>query len=64
MTVSSKIEKEQPKYYDRGVLVESLTPNGEKLISIYDYFCKYPEDSFSIHDFIERKNVKQEIELE
>jgi len=52
LAVSSEIEKEQPKYYDRGVLVESLTPNGEELISIYDYFCKYPEDSFSIQGYV------------
>ena len=52
LAVSSEIEKEQPKYYDIGVLVESITPNGEELVSIYDYFCKYPEDSFSIEGYI------------
>jgi len=46
------IENEQPNYYEQGVLVESLTPNNEKLISLYDYFNKYPEPSVNIKDYI------------
>ena len=52
LAVSSEIEKEQPKYYDRGVLVESNAPNGEELISLYDYFCMYPEDGVDIKNYV------------
>ena len=52
LAISSEIEEEQPKYYDRGVLVESLTLNDEELISLYDYFCKYPEDGIDIKDYV------------
>ena len=48
---SSVVEKEQPKYYSQGVLVESLTPNDEKLINLYDYFMENPDNSFDIKDY-------------
>lgn len=48
---SNDIEKEQPKYYKKGVLVESLTPNDEKLINLYDYFMKNPDASIDIKDY-------------
>ena len=40
------------KYYNKGVLVESLTPNNEKLINLYDYFNKYPDGKVDIKDYI------------
>lgn len=40
------------KYYNKGVLVESLTPNNEKLINLYDYFNKYPDRKVDIKDYI------------
>lgn len=48
---SNTVEKEQPKYYSQGVLIESLTPNDEKLINLYDYFMENPESSFDIKDY-------------
>lgn len=45
------IEKEQSKYYEQGVLVESITPDDEKLINLYDYFNEYPEISVDIKDY-------------
>ena len=46
------MSKEQPKYRDKGVLVESLTQENEELINLYDYFIKHPEDSINIKDYI------------
>lgn len=40
------------KYYNKGVLVETLTPNNEKLINLYDYFNKYPDGKVDIKDYI------------
>lgn len=51
LAISSTIEKEQPKYYSQGVLVESITPNEEKLINLYDYFMKNPDSSVDIKDY-------------
>ncbi|MBQ8681432.1 MAG: hypothetical protein IJ509_00765, partial [Bacilli bacterium] len=52
LAVSKKIEKEQPKYFEQGVLVESITPNDEKLINLYDYFNENPEPSVDIKNYI------------
>ena len=52
LAISKDIVKEQPKYYDKGVVVESLTPHDEKLINLYDYFIKNPEPSINIKDYI------------
>ncbi|MBQ7136526.1 MAG: hypothetical protein IJO43_00940 [Bacilli bacterium] len=51
LATSSVIEKEQQKYYSQGVLVESLTPNDERLINLYDYFMENPDSSFDIKDY-------------
>lgn len=46
---SSTIED---KYFNKGVLVESLTPNDEKLINLYDYFIEHPDSSINIKDYV------------
>ena len=46
------IDEEQPKYSTKGVLVESITPNNEKLISLYDYFLANPEYIEDIKDYV------------
>jgi len=52
LAISSEIEKEQPKYYRKGVLVESLTQNNETLTNLYDYFVQKQEDTINIKDYI------------
>lgn len=52
LATSKNIEREQPKYYEQGVLVESLTPNNEQLINLFDYFTDHPEPSINIKDYI------------
>lgn len=42
---------EQEKYYESGVLVESLTPNGEKLINLYDFFLENPDPVADIKSY-------------
>ena len=51
LAMSDVIEEEQPKYYSQGVLVESLTPNGEKLINLYDYLQENPDSTCDIKDY-------------
>ena len=51
LATSGTIEDEQPKYYNQGVLVESLTPNDEKLINLYDYLQENPDSSCDIKDY-------------
>jgi len=46
------MEKEQNKYYDKGVLVESLTQNNEELINLYDYFLENQEECIDIKNYI------------
>lgn len=43
---------EQPKYYDKGVLVKSVTAKNQKLINLLEYFDRYPDELVDIHDYI------------
>lgn len=52
LATSKEIEKEQPKYFGKGVLVESLTPNNERLINLYDFFDKHPDPLVDIKTYI------------
>jgi len=49
---SKTIEQEQPKYYPQGVLVESITEEGESLQNLFDYFTKFPDPLVDIKDYI------------
>ncbi len=42
----------EDKYYDRGVLVEDINKPGFKLINLYDYFIKHPNENVDIKDYI------------
>lgn len=42
----------EEKYEPKGVLVESLTPNKEQLINIFDYYMEHPEEGVKIDDYI------------
>lgn len=55
LAICKGYEKEVPKYYEKGVLVESITPNGEKLINLYDIICQKPlefSNSEEIREYI------------
>jgi len=52
LAISKDIEKENPKYYEKGVLVDSINPNGEKIINLYDYFIDNPEENIDIKDYV------------
>lgn len=52
LAISDEMEDEQPKYFNHGVLVESITPNNDKLINMYDYFIQNPDDTVNIGDYI------------
>lgn len=52
LAVSDSIEKEQPKYFNKGVLVEVINPNDEEMINLFDYFNKYPESAVDIKDYV------------
>lgn len=52
LATAKDMDKEQPKYRNKGVLVESITPNNETLINLYDYFMSHPDESVDIKDYI------------
>lgn len=52
LAISKGMEEEQPKYYEQGVLVESLTKDDEKLINLFDYFNQHPDSSVDISNYI------------
>lgn len=52
LATSKGIEEEQPKYFEQGVLVESVNPNDEKMINLYDYFTANPDPSVDIENYI------------
>lgn len=43
---------EQPKYYEKGCLVDNILDEGEELINIYELFEKYPDTLVNISDYI------------
>ena len=51
LAISKGIEEDTPKYYEKGVLVDSITPNDEKMINIYDYFLEHKEDYVNIENY-------------
>lgn len=45
------LSKEQPKYYEKGCLVENILNEGEELINIYELFEKFPDPLVDISDY-------------
>lgn len=46
------VSDDQPKYYDKGVLVKSVLKQNQKLTNIYEYFEKHPEDTVDISTYV------------
>jgi len=46
------LSEEQPKYYDKGVLVKSTIKDNQKLINILEYFEAYPDSKVDIKDYV------------
>lgn len=46
------LNKEQPKYYDKGILVKSTIQGNQKLINLLEYFEMYPDSKVNIKDYI------------
>lgn len=45
------LSEEQPKYYEKGCLVNNVLSEGEDLINILELFRKYPDSSVNINDY-------------
>lgn len=45
------LSNEQPKYYEKGCLVDNILAEGEELISIYELFEKYKDPLVDISDY-------------
>lgn len=45
------LSNEQPKYYEKGCLVDNILSEGEELINIYELFMKYKDPSVDITDY-------------
>lgn len=46
------LEKEQPKYFDKGVLVKSTINSNQKLINLLEYYEMYPDKKVDISNYI------------
>lgn len=46
------LNMEQPKYYDKGILVKSTIQGNQKLINLLEYFEMYPDSKVDIKDYI------------
>lgn len=46
------LSNEQPKYYEKGCVVNNILNDGEELINILELFRKYPDSSVNIDDYI------------
>ncbi len=45
------LSNEQPKYYEKGCLVDNILSEGEELINIYEFFEKYKDPLVDISDY-------------
>lgn len=56
------LEMEQPKYYEKGCLVENVLQEGEKLINLLEYFKQKKDPKVSIDDYINYCEVQYDYE--
>lgn len=52
LAYSRGIDKHQPKYYEKGTLVDNILGDGEYLVNILELFRMYPEEAVNIDDYI------------
>lgn len=55
------LEKEQPKYYEKGTIVKNILKKDEKLINLLELFKKYP-DSVDINEYVNYCEVQYDYE--
>jgi len=48
----NNIEKEQPKYYEKGCVVDNILNEGEELINLLEFFKMYPDSLVNIDDYV------------
>ena len=46
------VSKEQPKYYEKGCIVENVLNEGEYFVNLLELFRMYPSDNVNIDDYI------------
>lgn len=46
------LSEEQPKYYDKGILVKSTVQGKQKLMNLLEYYEKYPDKKVDIQNYI------------
>lgn len=52
LALCDKIDTEMPKYYNRGVMVDSLVTPDQKLVNLLEYFMKNPDSEVDINEYI------------
>ena len=52
LAVCKGMENDQSKYFDQGVLVESINPNDEEMINLYDYYEENPDELVDIKEYV------------
>lgn len=52
LAIYENMSNEQEKYYNKGTIVPSLVNEKQKLVNIYEYFLKHPEDNLNIANYV------------
>ena len=52
LAVVEGMSKEQPKYYDKGILIPNMLNSNQKLISLYEFFLNHPDKNVNIKSYI------------
>lgn len=61
LAICKNLSQQQPKYYDKGTIVNNVLKENEKLINLLELFRKYP-DSVDINDYVNYCEVQYDYE--
>lgn len=62
LATCKNLSQEQPKYYEKGTIVENILQDGEELVNLLELFRKYPDSLVDINDYINYCEVQYDYE--
>ena len=62
LATCKNLSQKQPKYYEKGTIVENILQDGEELVNLLELFRKYPDSLVDINDYINYCEVQYDYE--
>ena len=62
LAICKGLTKEQPKYYEKGCIVDNILNRDEKLINLLEIFKKYPDSNIDISKYVNYCEVQYDYE--